>query len=392
MKFLVFSTLHPGPGLEAHGAFVRERCLRLAAELGADPSWIQPRPWPPLGPVPAALARLPRSEDGPYPMRRPSYPHLPGIGTLAHAERMALGAASSFRELLRNFRPDFVDAHFLFPDAMAALALAAPRGLPCFVTARGSDVDVLADIPRVRRRYRRLLPRAAAVLAVSPELARRLEELVPGLRVHVAPNGVDPLRFARTLRPSAPRLVGVGRLVPDKGVGLLLEALARPEGRDLPPLEWIGEGPERGRLLRRAERLGISGRVHLPGPRSPSEVAALLREEGGIFVFPSRHEGWPNALMEALCCGLAVVAAGVGGVPLLLGEGPYALCLPPSAGPREWAFGIAEMGARRAVDPEGLADAARARGLALAWERRIPALAEIYREILARKPKETAHG
>lgn len=384
---LAFSSLHPGRGLAAHGAFVAERCVRLAAALDAELAWMQPVPWPPRPgrSVPARLARLPREETTAtgYRVLRPRYLHLPGWGVHAHAARMALGARAAFRAAVRARRPALVDAHFLYPDAVAALRLCAGERIPCVVTARGSDVDVLAGIPAVRAELRAWLPEAAAVLAVSPPLAEALRALVPGLEVGVAPNGVDPARFRRTAAPRAERLVAVGRLVPDKGATILVEALASEPGRALPPLHWIGDGPLRDRVLARARKLGIAERVVLRGALPPAEVARDLHEQGGIFVHPSRHEGWPNALMEALCCGLPVVATAVGGIPALLGPGDHGRLVPVDAVPRAWAEAIAEVRARRDRDPEGLADRARARGEALAWERRIPELAALYAEILS---------
>jgi glycosyltransferase involved in cell wall biosynthesis len=129
--------------------------------------------------------------------------------------------------------------------------------------------------------------------------------------VHVVPNPVDVEALgtdgAREL-PIAPRtLVAMGRLARQKGFDVLLDAFARcapahPEWK----LLILGEGEERTRLEAQVRALGLDGRVQLPG-RVQRPGAILRRAE--LFVLPSRWEGFPNALLEAMACGVAAIAA-----------------------------------------------------------------------------------
>ena len=382
-SFLLFSNLFPGRGLESHGSFIAQRTARLAERLGLGYSVLSPVPaYPPLPGRSLALrrSRLPRREQWMgVPVRRPRYLHLPGLGLGAQARRMARGARRVFERVLEEERPVLVDAQYLYPDAVAALMLLKGKPTPCLVTARGSDVNLLARLEPVRRQLQQWLPRARRVLAVSPALARSLEALVPGLQVEVAPNGVDLARFPALPAPAEPKgdthLVSVGRLVPGKGAAVLLEALRLDPS--LPPLRWLGEGPERRRLEKRVRALGLEGRVAFPGELPPEQVPGFL-VRGSLFVFPSLREGWPNAVQEALAAGLPVVARAVGGIPDMLTGCPAAFLVPEEAGPEEWAAAI-----RRALagEQQALRAAARARAEQLSWESMLNLWAPIYEEL-----------
>ncbi len=379
-SFLLFSNLFPGRGLEAHGSFIAQRTARLAERLGLGYSVLSPVPgYPPLPGRSLALRRSRLSRHETYmgvPVCRPRYFHLPGLGLGAQAQRMARGARGEFERILAEEKPVFVDAQYLYPDAVAALMLCKGKTLPCIVTARGSDVNVLARIEVVRKHLQRWLPRAHKVLAVSPALARALEDLVPGLQVEVAPNGVDLTHFPP--RP-APRgdthLLSVGRLVPGKGAMLMLEALRLDP--ELPPLRWVGDGPDRAALEKKTRRWGLSSRVEFLGSLPPPEVPRFLGQKG-IFVFPSLREGWPNALQEALAAGLPVVARAVGGIPDMVEGCPAALLLPLEAGPQDWARAIHQVAEG---DQGALRAAALARAETLSWESMLNLWAPIYEEL-----------
>ncbi len=182
--------------------------------------------------------------------------------------------------------------------------LAAPRHLPVVVSER-TDPRWHRP-PAAFRALRRALYRAAARVAVQSEELRPWACRQAGRkRVVVLPNPVLPVTPAPPAgRP--PQLVGAGRLSPEKGFALLVGAFAHlatlfPQWQ----LVIYGEGEQRGELEALIQRVGLHGRVLLPGVvRDP---AAQLRQ-GDIFVLPSRYEGFPNALAEAMAAGVAVVA------------------------------------------------------------------------------------
>ncbi|MFO1052095.1 MAG: glycosyltransferase [Planctomycetota bacterium] len=324
---VTFTNLFPSSALPRHGLFVKERMQRVASALAA--------PWQVVCPVPLVprllrhraadrvFAAMPVEEvvDG-VRISHPRYRHVPGFSMRRQAERMVDGARETIARLCAA-RPVVIDAHYVYPDGVAALRLAAELGVPCFVTARGSDINVLAQDPRIAEQIRAAVATATRLFAVGEPLARAFAQVagVAPSRVEVVRNGVDLERFrpgdrrqarAQLGLPEGVALVaGVGRLVRGKGFHLMARAL-----RHLPEAVHFavaGDGPEREVL----STLAPPERLHLLGTRSPDDVATLLRASD-VLVLPSENEGWPNVVTEALASGVPVVATPVGAVPEML--------------------------------------------------------------------------
>lgn len=285
--------------------------------------------------------------------------------------------------LLSDARAQVIHTHGYRSDVIGGLA-ARRLGIPQVTTAHG-----FIGGTRRGRLYEWLqlhtARRAAAAVAVSRPIVERYAEAgVPRARIHLIPNawaGPAPLdrRTARErlgLEPGAPLIGWVGRLSREKGPDVFLEALGLLAG-----LRWeavfIGEGPERDGLVRRARELGLAGRVRWLGlvPEAGRAMAAF-----DAFVLSSRTEGTPIALLEAMAGGVPLVVTGVGGVPDVVG-GREAWLVPPEA-PDRLAAALAEL----LGDPTaaaGRAAAARERLLqergADAWLERHEAL---YRTLL----------
>jgi glycosyltransferase involved in cell wall biosynthesis len=163
---------------------------------------------------------------------------------------------------------------------------------------------------------------ATCVVAVSDSVADYLvcHDGVPEEKIRRIHNAIDDRFFS--CQPSSGgdrfRIVVVGRLVPVKGIDVLLEAVA-PLLRSDPEVSVtvVGDGPERGRLEQFAADLRISSSVEFPGYRA--DIAGLL-EKADVFVLPSWSEGLPLALAEAMAAGIPVIATRVGGVPEVVPE------------------------------------------------------------------------
>lgn len=230
---------------------------------------------------------------------------------LLDALRANAARVAGLRRALRNSRPDAVIS---FCDITNVLVLAAGTGMrvPVIVSER---IDPRRyPIGRFWSALRRLVYRRAAALVVQTEALRPWAEThtAPG-RVAVIPN---PVRVeaataecqidAATRQAPEHRIVAMGRLDPQKGFDVLLRAFARCA---LQAPDWtltiLGEGPERPALECMISELGLAGRVTLPG--RVSDPAARLRA-ADLFVLSSRFEGFPNALVEAMACGLPVLS------------------------------------------------------------------------------------
>jgi glycosyltransferase involved in cell wall biosynthesis len=227
---------------------------------------------------------------------------------LAVLDRRA-GGKRRFLELRRRVRaaakPDVVWAHFLVPAGLFASEVNAPL----VVTAHGRDVRNVGELPGVARLTRRVVRRAAAVIAVSDYLRRELELRVPEARgkTAVVDSGVDLERFAAA-PPAAelerPAFLHVGSLTERKNVVRLAEAFARL-GRG--SLTFVGDGPLRGELAGR-RNVTVAGRV--PHDEVPGWLSAA-----DVVCGPSLIEPFGQALLEAMASGRTVVATRVGGPP-----------------------------------------------------------------------------
>lgn len=167
---------------------------------------------------------------------------------------------------------------------------------------------------------------ADQIITLTPRLAQILAaHKIPADRVRVIPSGVRPELFAAAqgtdplMGLPAPRVVFLGRLHPQKGVDVLLEAAARVR---FPGAHFVlaGDGPQRSRLEDLCERLGLRDRVTFLGFVAHDLVPALLRG-ADVLVMPSRYEELGTALVEAMYCGVPTVAARTGGIPQLIVDG-----------------------------------------------------------------------
>ena len=168
----------------------------------------------------------------------------------------------------------------------------------------------VAAVDRLKQR----VVRGASNVAVSTAIAARLDA-----RARVIPNPYRDELFRRTDSPRTADIIFVGRLVSDKGVDVLLDALGTLKRRGSPRrLTIVGDGPERAPLEAQAERLGVDARF--AGVRRGEELAALLNEHR-VLVAPSRwEEPFGLVALEGMACGCVPVVARSGGLPEAVGD------------------------------------------------------------------------
>ncbi len=200
-----------------------------------------------------------------------------------------------------------------------------PRQFPELAAAEGDRFRDLRALARLMPGRARSWRDAAAVLGGSRRVLAELAPWTRGRRFLLAENAIDPLRIPpcppRPRPPGTPlRLAFVGRLVPLKGVDLVLEAAAPLLRAGQASLLLIGDGPQRSRLVDLATRLGASAQVEFAGHLPHDAVAARLAE-AHVFAFPSLREFGGGAVLEAMACGLAPVVVDYGGPPELLPPG-----------------------------------------------------------------------
>lgn len=176
-------------------------------------------------------------------------------------------------------------------------------GFPLYISDRISPRQPLS---RFKNTMKRLTYRhATGIIAQSKAAADyKVQMFGPGLNIRIIPNSLRPIEDCRGVERQN-IVIGVGRLSIEKGFDRLIEAFARIEGHDDWRLRLVGDGPMTTELKQQAERLGISRRTEFSGRRT--DVDRLLAESR-IFVIPSRCEGFPNALCEAMASPLPCIA------------------------------------------------------------------------------------
>jgi glycosyltransferase involved in cell wall biosynthesis len=223
-----------------------------------------------------------------------------------------------------------IHAHFLTAAAEVVQDASILTGIPVSVTAHAKDIFQADNAPLVRARA----DGTSAVVTVSEYNARYLRGVLGnGLGIHYVPNGVE---VAPTWadRPDGPVLC-VARLVPKKGVDVLIDATALLASR-IPSLqvEIIGDGPIGDSLRKRAEALGVLGRVRFKGPQPWDRVEAAFRR-CSMVVLACRiaedgdRDGMPTVLTEAMARGLPVVSTTVAGIHELVRHGETGLLVRP---------------------------------------------------------------
>ncbi len=247
--------------------------------------------------------------------------------------------ASRVTSAVGSARPDIVHTHLVHADAYGGLA--AARTHAALVSTKHNDDPFRSGKGRYLERL--LARRAARVICITEALARFNREVVglPAGKLRVVHYGLDapPEPWGPPGGPNLPAgtpvLVAVCRCVPQKGVDVAIESLARIRERHPAHLVVLGEGPLRGELVDLATKRGVEDAVSFPG--RVGDVAWWLRR-AAVVVHPARWEGFGLALLEAMLCERAVVATRVSSIPEIVVDGETGLLVPPD-------------------DPAGMADA-----------------------------------
>lgn len=331
LRILTFSTLFPSSVRPTHGIFVETRLRELLKSGRVEARVVAPVPWfpsthPRWGEYAKFAATPAREQRNGMDVQHPRYLLLPKVGMTSAPLTMALGARAAVQRLIdEGFDFDLIDAHYYYPDGVAAALLAKWFDKPLTITARGTDLNL---IPRYRL-PKRMIDWAARRAAGSIGVCAALMDVLHGwghdpLRLHTLRNGVDLERFRplpqgemRTELGVAgePLLLSVGHLIERKGHHVAIEALAelrktRPGAR----LVIVGEGEERASLTALAARLGVAEQVRLTGSLPNTELLKWY-SAADVLLLCSSREGWANVLLESMACGTPVIATDIWGTP-----------------------------------------------------------------------------
>lgn len=323
LNILTLSSLFPDATRPNFGIFVERQTAALAARPGVAVRVVAPIGLPvwPLArsAVFRAQATLPLREAwGGLDVSRPRFTTLPGTGGRFHVPALRHALVPVLDRLRDEQSFDVIDASFFFPDGPAAVALGRRYGVPVSIKARGADIHYWGHRPAARHQVARAASLADGLLAVSDAMADDVAALgIARHRIRVHHTGVDQARFQPIDRVAAKRDLGVvgplvlslGALIPRKGHGVVIDAVARLPGVTL---MIVGEGPERAALAARAERAGVADRVRMMGAMPHAALPGLLGA-ADVMALASASEGLANAWVESLACGTPIVITPAGG-------------------------------------------------------------------------------
>jgi glycosyltransferase involved in cell wall biosynthesis len=345
MRILTFTSLFPNTMDPSFGIFIFHRTSHLAQREGNALEVVAPLPYAPKfmkGTARGSVASIaPTEEIGNLQVHHPRYLLMPRVSMPLHGLLMYIGCLRYVRSLHQKHRFDCIDAHYVFPDGLAAVLIGRSLGIPVVISARGTDIHTFQDFATVRPQIRWTLRHAAGVIAVSESLAKMMLDLEPRLKnVHIIGNGVDGRRFFREdqrvareqlrLDPQDRIIVSVAALKHVKGPDLLVRAAALLK-KSLARCKvlFVGAGPELASLRQVAEQLDCADICQFVGP-VPNEQLHTYFSAADVSCLASRKEGWPNVVLESLACGAPVVATGAGAVPQLLADPELGIIVDPT--------------------------------------------------------------
>jgi len=324
MKILTISSMFPNNNQPTFGIFVKNRMRALSRH--AEVTVAAPIPFCPLV---DRMARYtyrngvsPYEKNGSLDIYHPRHFSLPMI-------LKPLDGVFYYQALNRFVRHqrekfDLIDAHLAYPDGYAAVLLGRKLKIPVIITLRGHDIFELPKHPVRIRQVIWALKRADKVFSVCQALKDGAVKLgIPAEKISVHPNGVFPDLFYPQDRDEARRRLGlpsdkkiilsIGHLVVRKGFHHIIDALAtlKSSGKKDVFLVIVGdpgiEGNLKTKLNEQIQRLGLTKQVLLAGAK-PYKELYLWYNAADIFCLASSKEGWANVLLEALACGIPVVA------------------------------------------------------------------------------------
>lgn len=326
MKLLTFSTLFPNEQRPNHGIFVETRLRYLLASKKVESRVVAPVPWfpsshPRFGTY-AAYNQVPASEQRfGIDVLHPRYPVMPKVGMTVAPLLLANALKPAIRRIIDDgYDFDAIDAHYFYPDGVAAVMLGQHFRKPVVITARGTDINLIPQYRIPRKMILWAASKAQGMITVCQALKDEMVGLgIAAERITPLRNGVNLELFVPGDRAAMRRelgfdgfiLLSVGHLEERKAHDLPIKALPLLPGAKL---LIAGRGPERQKLEALAVELGVADRVTFLGVLSQQQLRTYYGAADALVLASSR-EGWANVLLESMACGTPVVASNVWGTP-----------------------------------------------------------------------------
>ncbi|MBF0446317.1 MAG: glycosyltransferase family 4 protein, partial [Magnetococcales bacterium] len=327
VKILTFTSLFPHVGNPTQGLFVMERLRHLNASGQVEIKVVAPLPWFPfthkkLNPY-AWRAKNSAKEESSHGLTiyHPRYFLIPKLGMYMSPLSMALASLPILKKTVaQGYDFDLIDAHYFYPDGIAATILGKLLNKPVIITARGSDLNQLPNYFIPKKLIKWAANSADGLITVCAALKKPLQDMgIDESTITVLRNGVDlekftpqdPTPLRKRLGITSTTLLSVGYLIDRKGHDLIIRAMEKLEACNL---LIAGDGPNREELLLLIKELGLENRIKLLGEIPHTELIVYYGAVDALVLASSR-EGWANVLLEAMACGTPVVASKAWGTP-----------------------------------------------------------------------------
>lgn len=326
-NILTFSTLFPNATHPTHGIFVETRLRHLVATGCIHARVMAPVPWFPYAHPKfnkyVWLAKKVAMDEHRYGLDvwHPRYTLVPKIGMSSAPFFLASAAKQALLDRMqKGYTFDLIDAHYFYPDGVAAILLGRYFKKPVVITARGTDLNLIPRYFLPRRMIQWAAREADGLITVCQALKKVLLDMgIEDHKVTVLPNGVDLKLFSpmdrsevrKQLGLNRPTLLSVGFLIDRKGHHLIMKALQNLPGVDL---LIVGDGPKKEELRLLPKQLGVEDRVTFVGEVDQKKLP-LYYTAADVLVLASDREGLANVLLESMACGTPVVATNIWGTP-----------------------------------------------------------------------------
>jgi teichuronic acid biosynthesis glycosyltransferase TuaC len=400
LSVLLLSGLYPNVTNPYFGIFVHNQ-VRQLSKAGCCVKVISPVPL-----VPQLLqfkskwktyAKIPEATiiDG-IEVIYPRYVRPPGAwfhGISCYT--MYAGINKIVRPIIKEFRPDILHAHRATPEGFVGKLLSKKYGIPLVCSLRGSDINVFPYRDRLTMTLtRRVLSNGHRLISVSGTLKAAAESISsPQTPIRVIYNGCATSnisfdgskrlahRASLGISQNDKVLIFVGNLIKTKGVFELLDSFSRlSSSRPNLYLIIVGTGSEQNKIEKFIASAALDKRVFLTGAVPHSAVSGWL-SVADIFVLPTYNEGLPNALLEAMACGLPAIATRAGGIPEVVEDGKSGILI-NSQDCNSLSTAIEYLLTHEAVAAEMGMAGKQAVEANFSWERNAAETIMIYKEVL----------
>lgn len=348
MNVLTFSTLFPNSRQPNFSVFIKQRMAAVKEKYNVDLRVVAPIPYYPFKTVGPShwrnLAKVPQYEsfEG-IEVFHPRYLVTPKVGMIFYARSMYHFTLPLIKKLEAEKPFDLIDAHFIYPDGLAATMVGKALGKPVVISARGTDVNLYPSMPIIKPFVKRALFKATKLIAVCDSLKKEMMNLGTDKdKISVVPNGInkdvfylknkEQCRINIGLSENDKILLSVGALIERKGTHLLIDALNILKNTDKLFFKTyvVGEGEQRSYLEKMISKYDLQEKVFLVGEITNMELVDWYNS-ADLFFLGSSREGWPNVVSESLACGTPVVATSANGIPEIIISSDYGLIVDRTA-------------------------------------------------------------